>query len=452
MSKNDFQRYIAKMGTHRLFGMSPQDFLETMPERRWTRRNGEMQKVHTEPYRGITTDGEALSDLYSLRPEGAPTEAILSAVAYLYQTLTPEQTVNVNQPIDSSEKNGWQNGMPDYGNHGLRLDEVSLPVRESVLAILKASLSAKGYERARNTMRLNGYLGELVGAPLLLTEWGYRFHFYGEPSTTEPWGWQLSGHHLCLTAFFLGTQMTMTPTFMGVEPNQCMEGQFAGASVFMDEEYNGLKLGQSLSDSQRKKAIIGHGLLAEHLPEGRHHPLDGLALGGAYQDNRIVPYEGIRGGDLSAAQWNDLMDLAESYLNTMPEGPLREKMRDVEKHKADTHFCWAGGLENDSVFYYRIQSPVTMIEFDHHHGVVLDNPTPERFHIHTIVRTPNGNDYGLDLLRLHYQQSGHHEHAHDSAGHGHAHDHSHEHTHSHGHGAHGHTHDPADGKLQHRKD
>jgi hypothetical protein len=28
-------------------------------------------------------------------------------------------------------------------------------------------------------------------------------------------------------------------------------------------------------------------------------------------------------------------------------------------------------------------------------------------HIHVVVRTPNGNDYGKDLLRLHYQQSAH---------------------------------------------
>jgi hypothetical protein len=27
---------------------------------------------------------------------------------------------------------------------------------------------------------------------------------------------------------------------------------------------------------------------------------------------------------------------------------------------------------------------------------------PSAAHIHTIVRTPNGNDYGKDLLRQHY--------------------------------------------------
>ncbi|MEV6616671.1 hypothetical protein AB0N31_23020 [Streptomyces sp. NPDC051051] len=28
---------------------------------------------------------------------------------------------------------------------------------------------------------------------------------------------------------------------------------------------------------------------------------------------------------------------------------------------------------------------------------------PTRQHIHTIIRTPNGNDYGVDLLKLHLE-------------------------------------------------
>jgi hypothetical protein len=72
-------------------------------------------------------------------------------------------------------------------------------------------------------------------------------------------------------------------------------------------------------------------------------------------------------------------------------------------------------MGEDSAFYYRIQSPVVMIEFDQHKGVVLNNPQPEKFHVHTIVRTPNGNDYGMDLLRLHYETAPHHNTHHHAA-------------------------------------
>ena len=53
-----------------------------------------------------------------------------------------------------------------------------------------------------------------------------------------------------------------------------------------------------------------------------------------------------------------------------------------------------------------------LIEFDHQRPVairhLIENPTlPTREHIHTVMRTPNGNDYGKDLLRQHYEQHKH---------------------------------------------
>lgn len=60
---------------------------------------------------------------------------------------------------------------------------------------------------------------------------------------------------------------------------------------------------------------------------------------------------------------------------------------------------------SDDVFYYRIHSPVIFIEFDHQGPVALPGPrnVAIRDHIHSVVRTPNGNDYGKDLLRQHYE-------------------------------------------------
>ena len=82
-----------------------------------------------------------------------------------------------------------------------------------------------------------------------------------------------------------------------------------------------------------------------------------------------------------------------------------------------------GDTRPGGVFYYRIHSPVVLIEFDHQPGIVYANNEPTRDHIHTVVRTPNGNDYGKDLLRQHYvlhphsHPGGdqHHHHHHDRA-------------------------------------
>jgi hypothetical protein len=54
-----------------------------------------------------------------------------------------------------------------------------------------------------------------------------------------------------------------------------------------------------------------------------------------------------------------------------------------------------------------VHSPVILIEFEHQAGVMFDNDTPTRRHIHTVVRTPNGNDYGADLPRRHHERHHH---------------------------------------------
>ena len=54
-----------------------------------------------------------------------------------------------------------------------------------------------------------------------------------------------------------------------------------------------------------------------------------------------------------------------------------------------------------------------LIEFDHQLPANLrsspqDPRAPNAQHIHVVVRTPNGNDYGKDLLRQHYLKHDHH--------------------------------------------
>ncbi len=202
--------------------------------------------------------------------------------------------------------------------------------------------------------------------------------------------------------------MVLTPCFFGAEPAYADTGPFAGTRLFEDEERAGLALMRSLSPGQRDRAIVAHSMVGGDLPPGRRHFADNLHLGGAFQDNRIVPYEGLLASELSALQRRGLLDLCAAYVAPLPSGPLTARIGDIERHIGDTHFCWIGGFEEASPFYYRIQSPVVFIEFDHHAGVFLTNPEPAKFHVHTIVRTPNGNDYGIDLLRLHYRHADHH--------------------------------------------
>jgi hypothetical protein len=371
---------------------------------------GTWAKLGAAPFQGLTTDRHVQSGLFSLQDEEAPTPAIVAAVKDLLRLLSPAQRSATCYPVDSELWRHWQNTEIYVEHHGLRLDEVGEQIQAAVMAAVRAGLSAKGYEVTRDVMRLNRFLGDLVGAPRVLGEWAFIFCVFGEPSESEPWGWQLFGHHLCLNCFVIGRQMVLTPCFFGAEPNYADTGPFAGTRLFEDEERAGLALMQSFSPQQQTRAIVAHSMMGGDLPEGRRHFADNLHLGGAFQDNRIVPYEGLRGSELSARQQRDLMDLVAAYVAPLPSGPMAARLAEVERHLTETHFCWIGGVGAESPFYYRIQSPVIFIEFDHHAGVFLTNAEPAKFHVHTIVRTPNGNDYGVDLLRMHYRHAPHHQH------------------------------------------
>jgi len=411
MSANDYHPFVPAPGHSNIAGPTPRAHSEArMRSPRAQELFGTWAKLATAPFQGITTDGRVHPGLFSLEPQDAPTPAMVEAVNALLRQVTPAQRSAMCLPVDSELWRHWQNTELYVEHHGLRLDETSAPIQQAVMAVLRASLSGKGYDITRGVMRLNRFLSDLVGGPAVLGEWAYTFCLFGIPSESKPWGWQLFGHHLSLNCFVIGRQMVLTPCFLGAEPNYSDTGPFAGTRLFGDEERAGLTLMRSLSATQQQQAIVAHAMVGGDLPPGRRHFADNLHLGGAFQDNRIVPYEGLRASALSGLQRRDLVDLVAAYIAPLPPGPLAARLAEIERHLVDTHFCWIGGFEETSPFYYRIQSPVIFIEFDHHAGVFLTNPEPAKFHVHTIVRTPNGNDYGIDLLRLHYRQAAHHQH------------------------------------------
>ncbi len=358
------------------------------------RRVAEAETLIREKFKGITRDGKVVSGLFRLQKTEVETDSIRKAAEAFLASLDPEARTKALFDIDSDAWRQWCNIHPFLLRHGVMLDEMSLEQRERALTILQASFSPQGFETARNVMKLNDTVREMTGKDEEYGEWLYWLSIIGTPSSSEPWGWQIDGHHLIVNCFLLGDQLVTTPSFLGSEPCVAEEGIHKGTSVFREEEGKGLALMQSLSTEQRKKA-----LLSDDLP--------GEVFTTAFRDNFELRYEGVRYGDLSSSEQNLLLNLLEIYINRIRHGHAAVKLEEVRAHLSDTYFAWMGRFAEDSVFYYRIHSPVVLIEFDHQSGIVLDNDKPSRHHIHTIVRTPNGNDYGKDLLRQHREQHAH---------------------------------------------
>ncbi len=360
-----------------------------------------------DPVRGITIDGVAREGLYPLAANGVSTKPITEAARTFLQALTVEQRRQTLHSIDADEWRTWNNIHLNCWRHGIMLEDLSDATRKLALDLLAATLSARGFGQARDVMRLNGLLAVVSESPDEFGEWPYFLSIFGQPSDSEPWGWQLDGHHLNINCMVIGDHLVMTPTFLGSEPCDGGNGLLEGTRVFVTEERAGLDLIRSLDDSQQSRAVTRPSIHPDDLPQELKHPFDGRMVGGTGHDNAVVPYEGVTASDFSDAQRRLLLSLIGTYVGWTREHHADIKMREVNAHLDETWFSWMGATSDDGPFYYRVHSPVVLIEFDHHPGVVFDNPVPSRNHIHTIVRTPNGGDYGVDLLRQHHERYDH---------------------------------------------
>ena len=357
-----------------------------------------------EPFKGITIDGAIAPGLFTTRATGVSTKPVKDAADRFLAALSADQRAKATFSQNDDEWRRWNN-VHRAAREGVSFKEMSEAQREAAYGLMRASFSARGLEQSRNVMRLNGHLAELVKNFEEYGEYLYWITVMGTPSATEPWGWQLDGHHLAVNYFVLGDQVVMTPTFLGSEPTIAESGPHKGASVLQEEQAQGEALMASLNATQRAAAVI------DAAKPGNN------AQTQAYRDNVVMPYQGIRADALTPAQRSKLLALIGLYVGNMRDGYAKVKMSEVSKHLDATHFSWIGATGPGAVFYYRIHSPVILIEFDHQSPVALGQrgAGPNRRHVHSVVRTPNGNDYGKDLLRQHYE-------AHkDNKAHGHAH-------------------------------
>ena len=398
LPEGDYRRYLYPLDSEQLApyrGMTYERFTADRKNAPFLRDLlVDWDSLYDEPFTGVTTDGRVIPGVHRLPRGGANDPALVATAERALAALWDDQRARISRTIDAPDWRGWSNPEFVFHRNGVRLEDVNGAQAEALLDIVRASLSPEGWARVDAAMRLNGFLGELVDLPAIMNDRSYWFTIFGTPAVDAPWGWQLYGHHVCLNFVTVAGRHVIAPVFLGGEPALSDEHP----PLFAEREALAIEVASSFTPDQHSAAVVYESVLDPRMPEGRLHPADERHVAGAFRDNRVVPYEGIAAGELDDRQWELLRRIAEDFLLLLREEQRALTLADVDAHRAETHLSWYGATDGSTPFYLRIQSPVILAELDHHAGVWLSNRLPARFHVHTTLRLPNGNDYGKAYL------------------------------------------------------
>ncbi|MBI3737374.1 DUF3500 domain-containing protein, partial [Candidatus Sumerlaeota bacterium] len=275
---------------------------------------------------------------------------------------------------------------------GLPVKEMDLAQLHLAHALLSTALGNRGYYKASAIMSMEAVLGEIEaregsGNSRITRDPGlYYFSIFGDPLPDHPWGWRVEGHHLSINITAAdGKLAASSPFFLGSNPHEVLDGPHKGLRILGAEEDLGRDLLKSLDDAQRGRAVISAEAPKDIFTTNQRK----ADLGG---EPKGLPYPAM-----NQDQQQRLRNLIDEYISNLHPylaDLRREKIsRMTGEQWSQTYFAWMGGPDKGQPDYYRVQTPLFLIEYD--------NTPNNANHSHTVWRDFNG-DFGLDLLAMHH--------------------------------------------------
>jgi hypothetical protein len=309
--------------------------------------------------------------LPTLRTEAAtntPTlaEAMTSAAEAYLDTLDEAAKKQTSFASTDSERYRWHWTTPDrFPRAGVPLGQLSDSQKAAALALLQASTSAVGYQKALDIMALQA---ELDSDPSL-----YYFSVFGTPNLSTPWGWRVEGHHLSHHFTVVGQKVAVFPFFLGAWPTLSSKGLRA----MPREEDAARELVNDLDSAQQSQAIFQGSTLTNHVTQNAHRV-------------KPLPEVGIAYSDLNTGQQGLLQEIISTYLGVLPAAVADPALVRIEEADLNlVRFAWAGERAANRPHYYRLQGPTFLLEFD----CSRNGGT----HIHSVWRDFE-QDFGVYLL------------------------------------------------------
>jgi hypothetical protein len=313
---------------------------------------------------------------------------VAAANAFLAALDDAEKAAVLFEPGDSAQKQRWSN-LPGgvFKRAGLMWGDLDEAQHAAWLEVMQATLSSAGYQRVVAEWRADDALA-VTGTrpPGRGPQFGSGFYYIaliGTPSETEPWQWQWGGHHVTINATIAGPQLSLTPSFIGVEPASYTDANGKTVRPLGDIEEDALALINWLDADQQRAAILSNS------------PSD-VVLGPG-QDGKTLAPEGLPAARMSADQRAALMRLIGHYSGLANDEDGAARATEIRATLDDTYFAWSGPTTPGGPIYFRVTGPTLVIEYNAQGpGAGGGARTPN--HIHGIYRDPT-NDYGARYTR-----------------------------------------------------
>ncbi len=335
-------------------------------------------------WRAVTPEGETSMPSAIVDPP-LPDAWLVASAQNFISLLDESARERALFDLDDEERFNW--AFTPVRRNGFPLSAMTSAQRSAAHDLLQAAMSSQGYHKANAIIELERILGLLEGRPERRDPEDYYVSIFGDPSPDQPWAWRFEGHHLSLNFSAPSGDLDITgPAFMGANPARVPSGPKAGWRPLGREEDLARMLMHSLTAEQREIATI-----ATEAPSDILTSNDRVA--------RLESFEGITADAMTPIQKAILMEVIREYAGNISDGAHWMNRVEMEIPEDQIYFAWAGSTEVGAGHYYRVHTPVFLIEYDNTQG--------NANHVHSAWRDLE-NDFGGDALARHYEESDHH--------------------------------------------